>query len=145
MLRPRRRTIRASRTDRHRKGGGEQLRSLWVLSLVSRETVVELIASTTTQTGLTVRCELDTRDYPKGIRVSDAEMTTLNIRGDIVHPVWNYTLSPRPPTSSSSLWASPNDMYSPASWEPPKSPIARVFAPVTFAARHQPERSCGQV
>ena len=36
--------------------------------LVSRETVVELIASTTTRTGLIVRCELDTRDYPKGIR-----------------------------------------------------------------------------
>jgi hypothetical protein len=66
--------------------------------LVSRETVVELIASTTTQTGLTVRCELDTRDYPKGIKVSDAEMTTLNIKGDIFHPEWNYTISPRPQT-----------------------------------------------
>src|ERR1022692_2730423 len=42
--------------------------------LISREAVVELIASTTTRAGLTVRCELDTRDYPKGIKVSDAEM-----------------------------------------------------------------------
>ena len=33
--------------------------------LVSREAVVELIASTTTKTGLTVRCQLDTRTYPK--------------------------------------------------------------------------------
>ncbi len=65
--------------------------------LVSRETVVELIGSTTTQTGLTVRCELDTRDYPKGIKVSDAEMLTLNIKGDIFHPEWNYTISPRVP------------------------------------------------
>ena len=65
--------------------------------LVSRETVVELIASTTTQTGLTVRCELDTRDYPKGIKVSDAEMLSLNIKGDIFHPEWNYTISPRVP------------------------------------------------
>jgi hypothetical protein len=63
--------------------------------LTSRETVVELIASTTTKTGLTVRCELDTRDYPRGIKVSDADMATLNIKGDIFHPEWNYTISPR--------------------------------------------------
>ena len=66
--------------------------------LTSRETVVELIASTTTRTGLTVRCELDTRDYAKGIKVSDAEMMTLNIKGDTFHPEWNYTISPRAPT-----------------------------------------------
>ena len=65
--------------------------------LISRETVVELIASTTTQAGLTVRCELDTRDDPKGIKVSDAEMLTLNIKGDTFHPEWNYTISPRVP------------------------------------------------
>jgi hypothetical protein len=65
--------------------------------LTSRETVVELIASTTTKTGLTVRCELDTRTYPKGIKVSDAEMATLNINGDTFHPEWNYTISPRVP------------------------------------------------
>jgi len=64
--------------------------------LVSRETVVELIASTTTRTGLIVRCELDTRDYPKGIKVSDEEMDTLNIEGDAFHPEWNYTISPKP-------------------------------------------------
>ena len=64
--------------------------------LVSRETVVELIASTTTRTGLVVRCELDTRDYPKGIKVSDEEMDTLNIEGDAFHPEWNYTISPKP-------------------------------------------------
>ena len=65
--------------------------------LISRETVVELIASTSTRTGLTVRCELDTRRYPKGIKVSDAEMQTLNIKGDTFHPEWNYTISPRTP------------------------------------------------
>jgi hypothetical protein len=63
--------------------------------LSSGETVVELIASTTTKTGLTVRCELDTREYPRGIKVSDADMATLNIKGDIFHPEWNYTISPR--------------------------------------------------
>ena len=64
--------------------------------LVSRETVVELIAATTTRTGLIVRCALDTRDYPKGIKVSDEEMNALNIKGDAFHPEWNYTISPRP-------------------------------------------------
>jgi hypothetical protein len=63
--------------------------------LTSRQTVVDLIASTTTRTGLTVRCELDTRTYPKGIKVSDAEMETLNIKGNIFHPEWNYMISPR--------------------------------------------------
>jgi hypothetical protein len=63
--------------------------------LTSRLTVVELIANTTTKTGLTVRCELDTNTYPKGIKVSNAEMATLNLKGDNFHPDWNYTISPR--------------------------------------------------
>jgi hypothetical protein len=57
--------------------------------------VVDLIASTTTQTGLTVRCELDTNAYEKGIKVSDAELATLNLQRDAFHPDWNYTISPR--------------------------------------------------
>jgi hypothetical protein len=65
--------------------------------LTSRQIVVELIASTTTTAGLTVKCELDTRSYPKGIKVTDAEMATLNIKGDTFHPEWNYTISPRVP------------------------------------------------
>jgi hypothetical protein len=65
--------------------------------LTSRLAVVELIAATTTKTGLQVRCELDTRAYPKGIRVSDAEMDALNIQGDAFHPEWNYTIAPRVP------------------------------------------------
>jgi hypothetical protein len=65
--------------------------------LLSRQTVVELIASTTTKAGLTVRCELDTGIYPKGIQVSKEEMATLNITGDAFHAEWNYTVSPRVP------------------------------------------------
>jgi hypothetical protein len=65
--------------------------------LTSRLAVVELIAATTTKTGLQVRCELDTRAYPKGIRVSDAEMDALNIQRDAFHPEWNYTIAPRVP------------------------------------------------
>jgi hypothetical protein len=63
--------------------------------LTSRLAVVELIAATTTTTGLRVRCELDTRSYPKGIKVTDAEMDTLNIKGNAFHPEWNYTITPR--------------------------------------------------
>jgi hypothetical protein len=65
--------------------------------LTSRLTVVELIAATTTTTGLKVRCELDTRAYPKGIKVTDAEMAGLNIKGHEFHPEWNYSISPRVP------------------------------------------------
>jgi hypothetical protein len=65
--------------------------------LTSRLAVVELIASTTTKTGLIVRCELDSRIYPKGIKVSDDEMASINIKGDAFHPEWNYTISPRVP------------------------------------------------
>jgi hypothetical protein len=60
--------------------------------LTSPLTVVEPIAYTTTTTGLTVRCKLDTRTYPKGIKVSDAKMATLNIEGSTFHPEWNYTI-----------------------------------------------------
>jgi hypothetical protein len=59
--------------------------------------VVELIAATATTTGLRVRCELDIRSYPKGIKVTYAEMGTLNIKGDAFHPEWNYTIAPRVP------------------------------------------------
>ena len=56
--------------------------------------IVELISATTTKTGLTVRCELDTGPYPSGIVVSDAEMATLNIKRADFHGEWNYTISP---------------------------------------------------
>jgi len=65
--------------------------------LTSRLVVVELISATTTKTGLQVHCELDPRAYPKGIKVNDAEMDTLNIRGNPFHPEWNYTIAPRVP------------------------------------------------
>jgi hypothetical protein len=67
------------------------------IPLTSRLAVVELIANTTTTTGLTIRCELDTNTYPKGIKVSKKEMATLNLEGDEFHPDWNYSISPRDP------------------------------------------------
>jgi Rhodopirellula transposase DDE domain len=65
--------------------------------LISHLAVVDLIAATTTKTGLTVQCELDENSYAKGIKVTDAEMATLNIESDPWHPEWNYTIKPRPP------------------------------------------------
>jgi hypothetical protein len=47
------------------------------------------------QTGLTVRCELDTGQYPSGIVVSDHEMAAINIKRAQFHGVWNYTISPK--------------------------------------------------
>ena len=63
--------------------------------LVSYRVIVELISATTTKTGLTVRCELDTGLYPSGIVVSDAEMATINIKRAEFHGEWNYTISPK--------------------------------------------------
>ena len=63
--------------------------------LVSHQVIVQLIGATTTQTGLTVRCELDANRYPKGIKVTDAEMAALAIERDAFHGEWNYTISPR--------------------------------------------------
>jgi len=66
--------------------------------LLSHVAVVELIAATTTTAGLRVDCVLDPRRYAKGIKVSNAEMQSLNIQGDEFHPEWNYTVSPRQQT-----------------------------------------------
>ena len=57
--------------------------------------MIELIGKTTTKTGLTVECALDERHYEKGIRIKKAEMNLLDIRGDVFHPEWNYTVKPR--------------------------------------------------
>jgi hypothetical protein len=68
--------------------------------LTDRLAVVELIGATTTKTGLNVACALDTRTYQKGVKVSDAEMASLNIKGDDFHPEWNYTINPRKPSKA---------------------------------------------
>jgi len=62
--------------------------------LVSYEVIVNLIAATTTTTGLRVHSELDTQLYPKGVKVSDAELAQVNIERDDFHGEWNYTISP---------------------------------------------------
>lgn len=65
--------------------------------LVSYQTIVQLIASTTTRAGLNVKCGIDPNLYPAGIKVSDAEMAAINILPHEFHGEWNYSISPRPP------------------------------------------------
>jgi len=59
------------------------------------ETIVHLIARTTTAKGLRVECRLDRRKYPTGRRISDEEMETINIRRSRFHGEWNYVIEPR--------------------------------------------------
>jgi hypothetical protein len=63
--------------------------------LDSRETVVNLIASTTTRTGLIVKAALDTNRYQTAIKVSDAELAGLRMTRHRFHGEWNYTIKPR--------------------------------------------------
>ena len=63
--------------------------------LVSFETIVNLIGSTHTRTGLQVKAVLDTRDYETGQVVSPTQMRALQVREHSFHPEWNYTLLPR--------------------------------------------------
>lgn len=63
--------------------------------LVSHEVIVNLIAATTTRTGLRVTSQLDTGKYPKGIRVTKEEFATIRLRPDIFHGDWNYSITPR--------------------------------------------------
>jgi transposase len=62
--------------------------------LVSYEAVVNLIASTRTQTGLKVQARLDTRKYKRGIKVSKQELDKINIKRSTFHGEWNYMISP---------------------------------------------------
>jgi len=63
--------------------------------LRSFETIVSLIAATTTTTGLKVHAELNTESYQAGIKVSDEELKRINIHRDKFHGEWNYQIRPR--------------------------------------------------
>ncbi len=62
--------------------------------LVDLATIVSLIGSTTTQTGLRVRSEIDPGSYPTGIQITDAQIASLNLERHEFHGDWNYTISP---------------------------------------------------
>jgi hypothetical protein len=59
------------------------------------ETIVRLIATTTTAQGLKVTCRLDRRRYATGKKVSDEEFATLNLVPHTFHGDWNYSIRPR--------------------------------------------------
>lgn len=63
--------------------------------LISHEVIVNLIASTKTRSGLKVRAELDTARYPKGLVISDATLSAINIERDVFHGDWNYCIRAR--------------------------------------------------
>jgi transposase len=63
--------------------------------LVSLEVIINLIAATTTRTGLEVYAQLDQRAYPDKVRVSDTELGAVSLQRAPFHPDWNYIIKPR--------------------------------------------------
>jgi hypothetical protein len=64
--------------------------------LVSHEVIIQLIASTTTTTGLKIHAALDKRNYPTGIKVSDEDLAAINLTAGDFRGDWNYSISPAP-------------------------------------------------
>jgi hypothetical protein len=62
--------------------------------LTSHEVVLDLIGATTTTTGLTIHAEADTNQYPKGIKISNAELDAVPLQRHEWHGEWNYTVLP---------------------------------------------------
>jgi hypothetical protein len=62
--------------------------------LVSHQVIIQLIGSTTTETGLQVCCEIDANLYPKGVQVTEQEMQAINLTRADFHGEWNYTIAP---------------------------------------------------
>jgi transposase len=62
--------------------------------LITHQVIVDLISSTTTATGLTVHCVLDTGEYPTGVRYTKRDVGALPITYDDFHPEWNYAIRP---------------------------------------------------
>ena len=64
-------------------------------ALTSLATIVSLIGTTTTTSGLRVRSEIDKRSYPKGVTITDEQMQQLHLKRHEFHGDWNYTIHPR--------------------------------------------------
>lgn len=62
--------------------------------LLTHDVIVNLIANTTTQAGLTIKATLDKRTYPLGVEFTKAEFGTLNIEPASFHGDWNYVIAP---------------------------------------------------
>ncbi len=68
--------------------------------LTSYETIISLIAATSTSTGLKVYSRLDEGTYEKGIKITTKQMATVNLHRHDFHGDWNYTIKPTQPTNS---------------------------------------------
>jgi len=62
--------------------------------LITHQVIVDLISNTTTTTGLTVHCVLDTAQYPTGIKYTSKAVDALPITRHDFHGDWNYTMRP---------------------------------------------------
>ena len=62
--------------------------------LVTHEVIVQLIAATSTASGLSVQCRLDEEEYVTGIKISDTGMKAVNLVNEDFHGEWNYTIYP---------------------------------------------------
>ena len=65
------------------------------IPLEDYETIVQLIATTTTKKGLTVKCRLDQNQYQKGIVITDEQFRNVNLSKSDFHGEWNYTIKPK--------------------------------------------------
>jgi hypothetical protein len=65
------------------------------IPLVSLAAIVSLIGSTQGRSGLRVRSEVDAPLYPAGVRITDAQMATIDLTPHAFHGEWNYTIRPR--------------------------------------------------
>jgi transposase len=63
--------------------------------LVSLEVIINLIAATTSRTGLEIYAQLDERTYPDKVKVADAELAAVQLERSTFHPEWNYLIKPR--------------------------------------------------
>jgi len=62
--------------------------------LVSYETIVNLIGSTKTSTGLKIKAKLTRRKYPTGAKISASDMAKVNLKPAAFHGDWNYSVLP---------------------------------------------------
>jgi len=64
------------------------------IPLEDYETIIQLIGATKTKKGLTVKCQLDEKQYQKGIVITDEQFKKINLSKDDFHGEWNYTIKP---------------------------------------------------
>jgi len=88
-------TVKLLPPPRQSRGNSHRISQNWRgKPLVSHQVIVNLMAATTTKTGLRIRAEVDTGKYPKGVKVTDKDMAAIQIQRDQFHREWNYTILP---------------------------------------------------